>query len=76
MNICIDAKYLVDGLDLTKVEGGYEVFTIQTQHFEITGLCDLTNSRFEQAINDYRNRIISEDKMIDLMFEEDLTSGK
>jgi hypothetical protein len=46
----VDNRYLISGIDITKRENGYTVFTIPTQHFEITNLDELTNQRFEDEI--------------------------
>ena len=46
----IDNKYIIDGIDISKRENGYRVFTIPTQHFAITNLDELTNQRFENEI--------------------------
>jgi hypothetical protein len=46
----IDNRYLISGIDITKRENGYTVFTIPTQHFAITNLDELTNQRFEDEI--------------------------
>ena len=46
----IDNKYIVNGITINKTKDGYKVFTIPTQHFNITSLDDLTNERFELEI--------------------------
>jgi hypothetical protein len=46
----IDNRYLISGIDITKRENGYTVFTISTQHFHITNLDELTNQRFDDEI--------------------------
>jgi len=46
----IDNKYIVNGITINKTKDGYKVFTIPTQHFNITSLDDLTDERFEQEI--------------------------
>ena len=46
----VDNRYLISGIDITKKENGYTVFTIPTQHFAITNLDELTNQRFEDEI--------------------------
>ena len=46
----IDNRYLISGIDITKRENGYRVFTIPTQHFDITNLDELTNERFDDEI--------------------------
>lgn len=46
----IDNKYIIDGIHISKREKGYRVFTIPTQHFDITNLDELTNQRFDDEI--------------------------
>jgi len=46
----IDNKYIIGGISITKREQGYRVFTIPTQHFDITNLDELTNERFDDEI--------------------------
>jgi hypothetical protein len=46
----IDNRYILNGIDITKRENGYRVFTIPTQHFDITNLDELTNQRFDDEI--------------------------
>ena len=44
-------KYIVDGITIEKLsKSGYRVFTIPTQHFEISSLEELTPESFEKAI--------------------------
>jgi hypothetical protein len=46
----IDNKYITKGISIEKRENGYRVFTISTQHFDITNLDELTNERFDTEI--------------------------
>ena len=46
----IDNKYIVDGLTINKTKDGYKVFTIPTQHFDISDLSELTDERFDDEI--------------------------
>ena len=46
----LDKQYILDGITIDKTKDGYRVFTIQTQHFSIVDLDELTNERFEQEI--------------------------
>jgi hypothetical protein len=46
----IDNKYIIDGITIDKTKYGYRVFTIPTQHFDITNLDELTNQRFDDEI--------------------------
>ena len=44
-------EYIKDGITINKLKnGGYEVFTIPTQHFKIADLLELTPETFEKAI--------------------------
>ena len=66
----IDNKYIVDGIDIQKTKEGYRVFTIPTQHFDITNLDELTNERIEEEIRreeKYRKDAFG---MIKMYFEE------
>jgi hypothetical protein len=46
----IDKKYIIDGITIDKTKYGYRVFTIPTQHFDITNLDELTNQKFDDEI--------------------------
>ena len=47
----VEYKYIVDGISIDKTrDGGYRVFTLPTQHFNINSLEELTNQRFEKEI--------------------------
>jgi len=46
--------YIKDGITIRPLNtGGYEVFTISTQHFNITSLEELTSDRFDLAIHNF-----------------------
>lgn len=66
----IDNKYIVDGIDIRKTKEGYRVFTIPTQHFDITNLDELTNERIDEEFRKeekYREKI---NEMFRLYFEK------
>ena len=46
------SKYIEEGLSITKVENGYEVFTVPTQRFKISSLDDLNKDSFERAVKE------------------------
>jgi hypothetical protein len=66
----IDNKYIVDGIDIQKTKEGYRVFTIPTQHFDITNLDELTNERIEEEIRREEKYRKDAFRMIKLYFEE------
>jgi hypothetical protein len=65
----IDNKYIIDGISIDKTKDGYRVFTIPTQHFNISNLGELTNERFEEAIKFRNEREELENQLITLMCE-------
>jgi hypothetical protein len=65
----IDNKYIIDGISINKTKEGYRVFTIPTQHFNISNLGELTNERFEEAIKFRNEREELENQLIRLMYE-------
>lgn len=69
----LDKKYLIDGFTITKLKqgDGYRVFTIPTQHFNITDLDELTNDRFDYEIErekQYQNQSL---ELLSLILNED-----
>lgn len=42
--------YIKDGIRIEPIESGYEIFTVMTQHFDVSTLDELTPERFELAI--------------------------
>jgi hypothetical protein len=65
----IDNKYIIDGISIDKTKDGYRVFTVPTQHFNISNLGELTNERFEEAIKFRNEREELENQLITLMCE-------
>lgn len=50
-------KYIEDGITINgNPKDGYIVFTIQTQHFKISSLNELTIESFEKAIVNFKER--------------------
>jgi hypothetical protein len=46
-------KYFEKGITITPIgDGKYRIFTIETQHFEINSLDELSVEKFENAISD------------------------
>ena len=57
--------YIKDGLTIErKLDGGYRVFTIPTQHFSVDSLEDLTPERFEDEVVKEINSQILEDQLL------------
>ena len=68
----IDNRHLLSGIDISKRENGYRVFTIPTQHFDIANLDELTNERFEREIKRQEKYEKDSSEMFRLFFEETL----
>lgn len=68
----IDNRYIINGIDITKRENGYRVFTIPTQHFDIANLDELTNERFEREIKRQEKYEKDNSEMFRLLYEETL----
>jgi hypothetical protein len=67
----IDKKYIIDGITIDKTKDGYRVFTIPTQHFNISNLDELTNDRIEEAIKFRNEREDLENQLLKLMYENE-----
>jgi hypothetical protein len=67
----IDNKYIIDGITIDKTKYGYTVFTIQTQHFNITNLDELTNERFEEAIKFTNEREDLQNQLLKAIYENE-----
>jgi hypothetical protein len=65
----LDKKYIIDGIIIRKVEQGYSVFTIPTQHFNIVDLDELTNDRFDFEIERQRQYEKQSLELLNLAFE-------
>lgn len=48
-------EWIEDGITIRKMGNGYQVFTIPTQHFDITELDELTPDRFRAEIEKQKN---------------------
>ena len=67
----VENKYIVDGISIYKTrDGGYRVFTLPTQHFNINSLEELTNQRFEKEIERQKQYEKDSSELINLYFEE------
>jgi hypothetical protein len=67
----LDKKYIIDGIAINKVEQGYSVFTIPTQHFHIVDLDELTNDRFDYEIKRQEQYDKESSELINLFLNED-----
>jgi len=67
----IDNKYIIDGITIRKTTDGYSVFTLQTQHFNIVNLDELTNERFEEAIKFQNEREDLQNQLLKAMYENE-----
>lgn len=66
----IDNKYIIDGITINKTKDGYKVFTIPTQHFDISDLTELTDERFEHEIKRQEKYERDSSELFGLYFEE------
>lgn len=66
----INNKFIIDGLTINKTKDGYQVFTIPTQHFNISSLDELTDEKFEQEIQRQNQYQKDSSEMINLWMEE------
>jgi len=48
-------EWIEDGITIRKTGSGYQVFTIPTQHFDITELDELTPDRFGAEVEKQNN---------------------
>jgi hypothetical protein len=48
-------EWIEDGITIRKTGNGYQVFTIPTQHFDITELDELTPDRFKAEVEKQKN---------------------
>lgn len=61
-------KYLEHGISITgNPKDGYTVFTVETQHFKISSLGELSVQRFEKAISDFNRRTEMENQLLNGM---------
>ena len=61
-------KFIEDGINIKKTNEGYEVFTVKTQHFNISSLNELTVERFNKAIKDLEEQNEFERKLFHLAY--------
>lgn len=64
--LILDKQYITDGIHITKTKDGYLIFTIQTQHFNVSDLDELTNERFEIEIQKQKDYIKKSLEMINI----------
>jgi hypothetical protein len=48
-------EWIEDGITIRKTSNGYQVFTIPTQHFDITDLNEITPERFKAEVEKQKN---------------------
>lgn len=59
-------KFIMDGIVIRKTDEGYAVFTVATQWFDICSLNELTEERFNEAIQDFEKREILSTELFQL----------
>jgi hypothetical protein len=68
-------EWIKDGIDIRKTKDGYVVFTIQTQHFEIKELDELTAERFVIEVNKQKKSKELQDEMLGQAFGKRVEAG-
>ena len=61
-------EWIEDGITIRKTNDGYQVFTIPTQHFDISDLSELTPDRFKVEVERYQKNIEMQNELLGLAF--------
>ena len=68
-------QWIKDGITIDKKNGGYRVFTIPTQHFDIVELDELTPERFKAEVEKQEQNIKMQDELLALAFGKRVEAG-
>ena len=68
-------EWLSDGITIDKRNGGYRVFTIPTQHFDIVELDELTPERFKAEVEKQERNIEMQNELLGLAFGKRVEAG-
>jgi hypothetical protein len=68
-------EWIEDGITIRKTDNGYQVFTIPTQHFDITELDELTPDRFRAEVEKQEKQQQWQTELLGLTFGKRVEAG-
>ena len=68
-------EWIADGITIRKTNTGYQIFTIPTQHFDITELDELTADRFKIEVQKQQKNIEMQNELLGLAFGKRVETG-
>ena len=68
-------EWIEDGIAIRKTNTGYQIFTIPTQHFDITELDELTADRFKIEVQKQQKNIEMQNELLGLTFGKRVEAG-
>ena len=68
-------EWIADGITIRKTNTGYQIFTIPTQHFDITELDELTADRFKAEVQKQQKNIEMQNELLALAFGKRVEAG-
>jgi hypothetical protein len=68
-------EWIEQGITIDRRTGGYRVFTIPTQHFDIVELDELTPERFKSEVDKQQKNIDMQNELLALAFGKRVEAG-
>jgi hypothetical protein len=68
-------EWIEQGITIDRRTGGYRVFTIPTQHFDIVELDELTPERFKAEVEKQQKNIDMQNELLALAFGKRVEAG-
>ena len=68
-------EWIEQGITIDRRTGGYRVFTIPTQHFDIVELDELTPERFKSEVDKQQKNIDMQNELLALAFGKRVEDG-
>jgi hypothetical protein len=68
-------EWIEQGITIDRRTGGYRVFTIPTQHFDIIELDELTPERFKSEVEKQQKNIDMQNELLALAFGKRVEAG-
>ena len=68
-------EWIEQGITIDRRTGGYRVFTIPTQHFDIVELDELTPERFKSEVDKHQKNIDMQNELLALAFGKRVEAG-